>query len=149
MHDSQSEDGCVFITLGVCAMAKKTKSKPMKEILRRLEKFQHIRIIVFEEKVILNQPIESWPTCDALISFYSDGFPLEKAIAYSKLRRPYLVNDLEAQYMLMDRKKVYECMQSEGIPVPRYACVIRDDPKNPVNVIEHDDAIEVSRFLFL
>ena len=144
MNDCQNDDGSVFITLGVCAMAKKTKSKPMKEILRRLEKFQHIKVIVFEERVILRHPIEVWPLCDALISFYSDGFPLQKAIAYAELRRPYLVNDLKAQYTLMDRKKVYECLQSEGIPVPRYACVERNDPTNPVNVIEHDDAIEVS-----
>lgn len=142
--DCPNEDGTIFITLGVCAMAKKTKSKPMKEILRRLEKFQHIRIIVFEEKVILNEDIESWPLCDALISFYSDGFPLQKAIAYAELRKPYLVNDLKAQYTLMNRKKVYEILQSEGIPVPRYACVERNDPNNTVNVIEHDDAIEVS-----
>lgn len=141
--ECQSDDGTVFITLGVCAMAKKTKSKPMKEILRRLEKFQHIRVIVFEEKVVLSQPIESWPLCDALISFYSEGFPLQKAIAYAELRKPYLVNDLKAQHVLMDRKKVYEILQSEGIPVPRYACVERDDPNNAVNVIEHDDTIEV------
>lgn len=142
--ENQSDEGSIFIILGVCAMAKKTKSKPMKEILRRLEKFQHIKVIVFEEKVILKHTIEAWPLCDALISFYSDGFPLQKAIAYAELRRPYLVNDLKAQYVLMDRKKVYECLQMEGIPVPRYACVERGDPSNNVNVIEHDDAIEVS-----
>ncbi|VDO03575.1 unnamed protein product [Rodentolepis nana] len=146
--ECQSDDGTIFITLGVCAMAKKTKSKPMKEILRRLEKFQHIRFIVFEEKVILNQPIESWPLCDAFISFYSEGFPLQKAIAYAELRKPYLVNDLEAQYVLMNRKKVYEILQSEGIPVPRYACVERGDPTEAVNVIEHDDAIEVNGEIF-
>ncbi|KAL5966537.1 Inositol hexakisphosphate and diphosphoinositol-pentakisphosphate kinase [Taenia solium] len=129
-------------------MAKKTKSKPMKEILRRLEKFQHIKVIVFEEKVILKHPIEAWPLCDALISFYSDGFPLQKAIAYAELRRPYLVNDLKAQYALMDRKKVYECLQMEGIPVPRYACVERGNPSNNVNVIEHDDAIEIDGEIF-
>ena len=72
LNDNQNDEKPVFITLGVCAMAKKTKSKPMKEILRRLEKFQHIKVIVFEEKVILKHPIEVWPLCDALISFYSD-----------------------------------------------------------------------------
>ncbi|KAM7542544.1 hypothetical protein Aperf_G00000006358 [Anoplocephala perfoliata] len=146
--ECQSDDAAVFITLGVCAMAKKTKSKPMKEILRRLEKFQHIRVIVFEEKIILNQPIESWPLCDALISFYSEGFPLQKAIAYAELRKPYLVNDLKSQYILMDRKKVYEILQSKGIPVPRYACVVRNDSNNIINVIEHDDTIEIDGEVF-
>ncbi|VDL90810.1 unnamed protein product [Schistocephalus solidus] len=147
MPDDNSDDSCVFVTLGVCAMAKKTKSKPMKEILRRLEKFQHIRIFVFEESMILNTPISSWPVCDALISFYSDGFPLEKAIAYAQLRSPYLINDLDAQYILMDRRKVYECLQSAGIPVPRYACVDRSNPTAGVNFVEHDDAIEASIFV--
>ncbi|KAL5105426.1 Inositol hexakisphosphate and diphosphoinositol-pentakisphosphate kinase 2 [Taenia crassiceps] len=72
----------------------------------------------------------------------------EKAIAYAELRRPYLVNDLKAQYVLMDRKKVYECLQMEGIPVPRYACVERGGSSNKVNVIEHDDAIEIDGEIF-
>lgn len=56
--------------------------------------------------MILHDPIDQWPLCDALISFYSGGFPLDKAIRYAKLRRPYLINDLESQYMLMDRLHV-------------------------------------------
>lgn len=60
-----SEDGCMGSTtsldgegkqvlVGVCAMAKKSQSKPMKEILTRLEEFEYLRIIVFPEEVILN-----------------------------------------------------------------------------------------------
>lgn len=41
------------VLVGVCAMAKKSQSKPMKEILTRLEEFEYIKIIVFPEKVIL------------------------------------------------------------------------------------------------
>ena len=32
------------IVVGVCAMAKKTNSKPMKEILGRLKKFEHLQV---------------------------------------------------------------------------------------------------------
>ena len=32
--------------VGVCAMAKKTNSKPMKEILGRLTKFEHLQVHV-------------------------------------------------------------------------------------------------------
>ena len=35
-------------------------------------------VIIFEEEVILNSPIEEWPQCDCLIAFYSTGFPLDK-----------------------------------------------------------------------
>lgn len=34
-------------------MAKKSQSKPMKEILTRLEEFEYIKIVVFAEDVIL------------------------------------------------------------------------------------------------
>ena len=61
------------IIVGICAMAKKTKSKPMQEILTRLQMFEYISINVFEEDVILNEPVENWPHCDCLISFQSNG----------------------------------------------------------------------------
>lgn len=41
------------VVVGICAMAKKTQSKPMKEILTRLREFEYIRMLVFEEDVIL------------------------------------------------------------------------------------------------
>ena len=84
-------------------MSKKSVSKPMKEILERLKNFEKIEIYVFPESVILNDPIEEWPIVDVLISFFSSGFPLSKAINYFKLRQPYAINDLETQHTLMDR----------------------------------------------
>lgn len=41
------------VVVGICAMAKKTQSKPMKEILSRLREFEYIRMLVFDEDVIL------------------------------------------------------------------------------------------------
>lgn len=146
--DRDLNDYDVVVTIGVCAMAKKAMSKPMKEILRRMDKFQHIKVLVFNENVILDEPIESWPVCDALVSFYSEGFPLEKAIAYSEFRKPYLINDLESQYILMDRRRVYECLKRDGVPVPRYACVDRSSG-NPNKVKEYDDSIEVSFIYYI
>ena len=45
----------------------------MKEILDRLAKFEMFEIVVFPDEVILNHPVEEWPICDALISFFSKG----------------------------------------------------------------------------
>jgi len=82
------------IRVGVCAMDKKARSKAMREILTRLEKFGEFEIIVFGDDAILNQPVERWPKVDALLSWFSDGFPLAKAESYSKLHHPiYMVND--------------------------------------------------------
>ena len=91
------------IVLGICAMDKKATSKPMKEILGRLPS-NTIRICIFGNDTILNKPIEEWPLCDVLISFFSDGFPLDKAEAYAALVRPHVINDLRSQRRLLDRR---------------------------------------------
>ena len=75
----------------------------MQEILNRMSVFDCADIFVFSEDVIMNVPVEEWPLSDCLISFYSNGFPLEKAIEYAKLTNPFVLNDLEMQYALMHR----------------------------------------------
>ncbi len=42
------------MVVGVCAMEKKSLSRPMREILTRLEEFEYIRTTIFPEAVILN-----------------------------------------------------------------------------------------------
>ncbi|XP_022087070.1 inositol hexakisphosphate and diphosphoinositol-pentakisphosphate kinase 2-like isoform X3 [Acanthaster planci] len=135
-------------TVGICAMAKKSRSKPMREILSRLEIFEHIEIIIFKEEVILNDPVEEWPICDCLVSFFSQGFPLEKAIAYAKLRKPLVINDLEAQYNLLDRRKVYKILYEQGIAVPRFVFFDRDSDSLDNMMKEMDDQIEICGQLF-
>ncbi|KAF5457191.1 hypothetical protein F2P56_021311 [Juglans regia] len=132
------------IKIGVCVMEKKVFSAPMEQILERLQAFGEFEIIYFGDKVILEEPIERWPICDCLISFYSTGYPLEKAEAYAALRKPFLVNKLELQYLLHDRRKVYECLEMHGIPVPRYAFVNREVPYQELDYfVEEDDFVEV------
>lgn len=63
------------IVVGICAMTKKSKSKPMTQILERLCKFEYIAVVIMGEDVILNEPVEKWPACDCLISFHSKGWP--------------------------------------------------------------------------
>ncbi|KAJ4443867.1 hypothetical protein ANN_05654 [Periplaneta americana] len=41
------------VVVGVCAMAKKSQSKPMREILMRLQEFEYLKMVVFPEEVIL------------------------------------------------------------------------------------------------
>lgn len=77
------------ITIGVCVMEKKVFSAPMGQIMDRLQAFGEFEIIHFGDKVILEDPVESWPICDCLIAFHSSGYPLEKVQAYSSLRKPF------------------------------------------------------------
>nr|XP_049465306.1 inositol hexakisphosphate and diphosphoinositol-pentakisphosphate kinase 2 isoform X10 [Anopheles coluzzii] len=137
------------VVVAVCAMSKKSQSKPMKEILTRLQEFEYIRMVVIGEEIILNEPVDRWPLCDCLISFHSKGFPLEKAIQYAQLRQPYVINNLHMQFDIQDRRRVYAILQQEGIEIPRYAVLDRDspDPKQH-ELVESEDHVEVNGIVF-
>uniref|UniRef100_A0A3B4AAZ5 Inositol hexakisphosphate and diphosphoinositol-pentakisphosphate kinase n=1 Tax=Periophthalmus magnuspinnatus TaxID=409849 RepID=A0A3B4AAZ5_9GOBI len=137
------------IVVGICCMMKKSKSKPMTQILERLCRFQYITVVIFNEETILNEAVEQWPLCDCLISFHSKGFPLDKAVEYVKLRNPLLLNDLNMQYYIQDRREVYRILQEEGIDLPRYA-VLNRDPDHPeeCSLVEGEDHVEVNGEIF-
>uniref|UniRef100_A0A673CE21 Inositol hexakisphosphate and diphosphoinositol-pentakisphosphate kinase n=1 Tax=Sphaeramia orbicularis TaxID=375764 RepID=A0A673CE21_9TELE len=127
----------------------KSKSKPMTQILERLCRFEYITVVIFPEDVILNEPVDNWPLCDCLISFHSKGFPLDKAVSYAKLRNPLLINDLNMQYYIQDRREVYRILQEEGIDLPRYAVLNRDpDKPDECNLVEGEDHVEVNGEIF-
>uniref|UniRef100_A0AAQ5XWV9 Inositol hexakisphosphate and diphosphoinositol-pentakisphosphate kinase n=1 Tax=Amphiprion ocellaris TaxID=80972 RepID=A0AAQ5XWV9_AMPOC len=137
------------IVVGICCMMKKSKSKPMTQILERLCRFEYITVVIFPEDVILNEPVDKWPLCDCLISFHSKGFPLDKAVSYAKLRNPLHINDLNMQYYIQDRREVYRILQEEGIDLPRYAVLNRDpDKPEECNLVEGEDHVEVNGEIF-
>jgi hypothetical protein len=123
MHDGR-------IQLGICAMDKKARSKPMAEILSRLDETL-FRVVFFGDDLILNHPIDDWPSnIDVLIAFYSKGYPLQKAKEYVKLRKVYCLNDLNMQSILQDRRKVYDMLEASGIDVPRHVFLSQDNYKS-------------------
>ncbi|KAK7121494.1 hypothetical protein R3I93_022550 [Phoxinus phoxinus] len=148
-EDEEEDQAEGQIVVGICSMMKKSNSKPMTEIMERLCKFEYITVVIFSEEVILNEPVEKWPVCDCLISFHSKGFPLDKAVGYAKLRKPLLINDLNMQYFIQDRREVYRILQEEGIDLPRYA-VLNRDPDRPeeCNLVESEDHVEVNGEVF-
>lgn len=135
------------INLGVCAMDKKANSKPMRQILNRLNPDLY-DITMFGDERILNDPIETWPVVECLITFYSSNFPIEKALKYIELRNPFLINDLHMNSVLVDRTQIYDMLESLDINVPKHVyCDRRPDPVTgeiPERVIEeYDDYIVI------
>ncbi|KDN43793.1 hypothetical protein K437DRAFT_274814 [Tilletiaria anomala UBC 951] len=130
------------IILGVAAMDRKARSKPMQNILNRMlaNKDLDIQIIIFGDKALVDDPPSAWPIVDVLISFFSTGFPLEKAIAYVDLRKPVLVNDLRLQKVLWDRRLVLSILDSIKVLTPRRQEVNRDGgPFGPLEPQIADD----------
>jgi inositol-hexakisphosphate/diphosphoinositol-pentakisphosphate 1-kinase len=136
------------VRLGVCAMNKKSQSQQMRAILQRLEQFNEFDIVQFTDECILRKAVEEWPECDALISFYSRGFPLEKAHAYVVLRKPFMVNDVTRQWTLLDRRLVYETLIEHNIPGTRArlrvcvcvcvcVCVLRSMRERAIGSVSH------------
>ena len=140
----------------------------MREILTRLVDRMKgaVEIIIFGDKVILDEgelgpppvpweilncqfrdrifellpivDVENWPLCDVLISFFSTDFPLDKAIAYAKLRDVYCINDLIPQALLWDRRLVAQVLNHLGVPIPPQCEVSRDGgPKVDKELREH------------
>ncbi|KAJ2057770.1 inositol hexakisphosphate and diphosphoinositol-pentakisphosphate kinase [Coemansia sp. S146] len=112
--------------IGVCAMDSKARSKPMTNILNRLQATARYSVVFFGEKTILDEDIENWPICDFLISFFSAGFPLDKALQYTRLRKPFSVNSLVRQFLLFDRRLVLEMLRHIGVPTPLHLVASRD-----------------------
>ncbi|KAJ5767891.1 hypothetical protein N7533_000474 [Penicillium manginii] len=95
--------------IGVCALDVKARSKPSQNILTRLQSKGEFEVIVFGDKVILDEAVENWP-----------------AIAYAKLRKPFCVNDLPMQQVLWDRRLCLMILDQMGVPTPKRLEVNRD-----------------------
>lgn len=141
-----------LIRLGVAAMDRKARSKPMRNILSRLLATGKFEITVFGDKVILDEgpcsslrpsssshqaqtsrigpsAISSSPSSptDSLstrpVRLSVSLLELTRSVAFVDLRKPICVNDLPLQKVFWDRRVVLQMLDKIGVPTsPRLEC---------------------------
>ena len=129
-------------TLGICAMSKKVNSKHMQKILKNIIKFEEFKLVYFKEDLIFCQEVENWPIVEAMIVFFSTGFPFNKVLDYINLRKPFLVNDFESQKIFWDRREITKKLKEFNIPTPESIIIDRGEIIN--NDGDNDTSIELN-----
>ncbi len=137
------------IKLGICAMAKKIESTHMQNILKGIIKYNLIEIVIFTEDIIFNKEIENWPIVDALIIFFSYGFPYKKGQKYVHLRKPFLINDFDMQKVFWNRKEVLKILKEENILTPKNIIIDRGDiiDNDGEMNIKLNDSVEIEKMI--
>ena len=137
------------ILLGICAMSKKIKSSHMQNILNGIKQYNLIDILIFTEDIIFNKEIENWPIVDALIIFFSYGFPYKKGQKYVHLRKPFLINDFDMQRVFWDRKEVLKILKEENILTPKNIIIDRGDiiDNDGEMNIKLNDSVEIEKMI--
>ena len=136
-------------TLGICAMKKKIHSPHMQQILEFINNFNDFELIEFTEDIIFNKEVENWPIVEAMIVFFSTGFPYSKVLKYINLRKPFLPNDFEIQKIFWDRIKVMTMLKENNIPIPNEIIVEREAEVNneDENEIELNTSQEIEEMI--
>ncbi|KAF0991725.1 hypothetical protein HZS_7491 [Henneguya salminicola] len=133
------------IKFGISSRNRKIYSKPMIEILYRLCACIFLDIIIIPDHVVRNFSVDKWPIVDVFLCFYANGYPLDKAIDYVRLRRPFVINELSNQKLLFNRKEIYRILTENNVCVPKYIVVERYintlQPTEGEEVIEDGDTI--------
>ena len=62
------------------------------------------------------------------MSYYSEGFPVDKVLEYQRLRKPFVTNDMEMMDALLSRLEVNKLLEAHNIPRPKTLVCDRRDP---------------------
>lgn len=105
--------------VGVMGVRRKLDSKAMCRILSYIGEYDvGLRLVQIDEHVMSRQSIEQWPIVDVVIPLYSKLFPLQKVLKYVALRSPIVVNDLQMQTFMQDRRTIRNILAKHNVPTP-------------------------------
>ncbi|KAI5185981.1 inositol-hexakisphosphate/diphosphoinositol-pentakisphosphate 1-kinase [Nematocida homosporus] len=103
------------IQIGVCITDSKLNTRPMQELKRYLQRKGYV-LFWLTDSYRKTRKVEDWPIFDVLLSFFSVGIDFFQIKAYVDLRRPFEVNTIDKQFLLMDRRVVLSVLDRIGVP---------------------------------
>ena len=101
----------------------------MLAILDRLKGCGEFEIVIFGDKVIVEDPITEWPRCDCLLSWHSDGFPLKKVCMHKHLIRQLhsdiiCAGDTGLSPLLTKMTSICTLLSGSNCKCPRCVCAV-------------------------
>lgn len=108
------------LTLGLCAVSRKLKSRHIQRIIAILENDHRIVTIGLDEFTVNEMPPEEWPVVNVLLVLYSNKLSYERILEYSQIRQPLLLNDANKQGFLKNRSSILSFLEENHFPILPY-----------------------------
>lgn len=104
------------VHIGVAMRDKKVHSDPMLALMGYLEERGYL-VTVLDDAYRKSTKVEDWPYFDALLTFFSEGMDFIQIRRYKEMNAPLEVNNVDRQFLLLDRRIVMEVLDRVGVPV--------------------------------
>ncbi|KAI5191867.1 inositol-hexakisphosphate/diphosphoinositol-pentakisphosphate 1-kinase [Nematocida sp. AWRm77] len=105
------------IHLGVFIADRKMYGKSMERIKEYFVE-RGYTLYWFDNKYRSAVPMEEWPCMDVVLSFFSKGIDFLTIQKYAAQWGAVGINDIDKQFLLLDRRLVMEVLEQAGVPVP-------------------------------
>ena len=106
-----------FIILGIIGSAELVDSFELKQIVESLRQDSKIKVKIFAQDTIEQQPPSNWDKVHALLCFLKSKLLLSKTQKYIEQNDVFLLNDISNQHILRSRMKLYSLLAKYTLPV--------------------------------
>ncbi|KAH9385383.1 inositol-hexakisphosphate/diphosphoinositol-pentakisphosphate 1-kinase [Nematocida major] len=103
------------IHIGVFIPNRKLHTEPMKQLGEYLKR-KGYSIYYFEDAYRDETPVDSWPHVDVMLTFFSEGIDFMKIRTYASIHKPFEVNAIDRQFLLLDRRSVMAVLDKIKVP---------------------------------
>lgn len=138
-----------FIILGIIGSAELVDSFELKQIVDHLRLDPKIKVKIFAQETITNQPPSKWPKIHALLCVLKNKTLLSKTQKFIDQNDVFLLNDLGQQRILRSRMSLFSLLAKYELPlVDHLHTKMRTSPDSgPTPIEEFDNYIKVGKYV--